>query len=52
MIYAKFSDIFGIKFMILLALLVFTVFSIVCGAATGITELYSPLSLSLFGTFC
>jgi hypothetical protein len=38
-IYAKFSDIFGAKFMILLALLVFTVFSIVCGAATGMTEL-------------
>ncbi|KAE9362971.1 putative MFS multidrug transporter [Stipitochalara longipes BDJ] len=38
-IYAKFSDIFGIKFMMLLALLVFTAFSIVCGAATGMTEL-------------
>ena len=42
MIYAKFSDIFGIKFMILLALLVFTVFSIVCGAATEMTELFVP----------
>jgi len=38
-IYAKFSDIFGAKFMILLALLIFTVFSIACGAATGMTEL-------------
>lgn len=38
-IYAKFSDIFGSKFMILLALLIFTVFSIACGAANGMTEL-------------
>jgi MFS family permease len=38
-IYAKFSDIFGAKFMMLLALLVFTVFSVACGAATGMTEL-------------
>jgi MFS family permease len=38
-IYAKFSDIFGAKFMLLLALLIFTVFSIACGAATAMTEL-------------
>jgi MFS family permease len=51
-IYAKFSDIFGIKFMILLALLVFTAFSIVCGAATGMTELCVPIySLSLPSPF-
>ena len=43
-IYAKFSDIFGTKFMLLLALATFTVFSIACGAATGITELYVFLS--------
>jgi hypothetical protein len=30
--------------MILLALLIFTVFSIVCGAATGMTELSIPSS--------
>jgi MFS family permease len=38
-IFAKFSDIFGAKFMLLLALLIFTVFSIACGAATAMTEL-------------
>ena len=38
-IYAKFSDIFGSKFMLLLALLVFTVFSIACGAANAMNEL-------------
>jgi MFS family permease len=43
-IYAKFSDIFGAKFMLLLALLIFTVFSIACGAATAMTELYFPFS--------
>lgn len=42
-IYAKFSDVFGMKFMILLALLIFTVFSIACGAAEGMSELYLPL---------
>ncbi len=38
-IYAKFSDIFGSKFMILLGLLVFTAFSIACGAANEMNEL-------------
>lgn len=41
-IYAKFSYIFGAKFLFLLALLVFTVFSIVCGTATGMMELFVP----------
>jgi MFS family permease len=45
-IFAKFSDIFGAKFMLLLALLIFTVFSIACGAATAMTELYSSLFLN------
>lgn len=33
--------------MILLALLIFTVFSIACGAATGMTELFVPSPLIL-----
>ncbi|RDL42325.1 Uncharacterized protein BP5553_02304 [Venustampulla echinocandica] len=38
-IFAKFSDIFGKKTMFLLALAIFTLFSILCGAAEGIVEL-------------
>lgn len=39
-IYAKFSDIFGRKTLFLLALGIFTIFSILCGAAAnGIIEL-------------
>jgi hypothetical protein len=35
--------------MILLALLVFTIFSIVCGAVTGMTELFVyPFSLNAY----
>ncbi|TVY27456.1 Efflux pump [Lachnellula hyalina] len=38
-IYAKFSDVFGKKTMLILALGIFTLFSILCGAATGVVEL-------------
>ncbi|TVY37363.1 MFS thioclapurine efflux transporter [Lachnellula subtilissima] len=38
-IYAKFSDVFGRKTMLMLALGIFTLLSILCGAATGIVEL-------------
>lgn len=38
-IYAKFSDILGRKFMLLLALALFTVFSIVCGSISSILQL-------------
>jgi MFS family permease len=39
-IYAKLSDVFGKKTMLLLALLIFTVFSGLCGAANNIVDLY------------
>ncbi|PUU83263.1 major facilitator superfamily domain-containing protein [Tuber borchii] len=39
MIYAKFSDIFGRKPMMLIALLVFTVFSTVCGTSQNMLQL-------------
>ena len=38
-IYAKFSDIFGRKHMLLIALVLFTVFSIACGLANNMLEL-------------
>ncbi|KAH7233543.1 major facilitator superfamily domain-containing protein [Fusarium tricinctum] len=38
-IYAKLSDVFGKKTMLLLALLIFTVFSGLCGAANNIVDL-------------
>ncbi|KAK2796804.1 hypothetical protein FQN51_009028 [Onygenales sp. PD_10] len=38
-IYAKLGDVFGRKTMFLLALALFTLFSILCGAANGIVEL-------------
>ncbi|KAJ4181510.1 hypothetical protein NW755_011047 [Fusarium falciforme] len=38
-IYAKLSDIFGKKTMLLLAIAIFTVFSGLCGAANGMVEL-------------
>ena len=38
-IYARFSDIFGRKPMLLIALVLFTVFSIVCGLANNMLEL-------------
>ncbi|RFU74580.1 mfs-type transporter [Trichoderma arundinaceum] len=38
-IYAKFSDVFGQKTMLLLALAIFTIFSALCGAASEIVEL-------------
>ncbi|TVY16799.1 Efflux pump FUS6 [Lachnellula arida] len=38
-IYAKFSDVFGKKTLLILALGIFTLFSMLCGAATGIVEL-------------
>jgi MFS family permease len=38
-IYAKFSDVFGVKFMILGALVGFVAFSVACGAASRMTEL-------------
>ncbi|KAH8652684.1 drug resistance transporter EmrB/QacA subfamily [Tricladium varicosporioides] len=38
-IYAKLGDIFGAKTMFLLAIIIFTVFSIVCGATNDIVEL-------------
>jgi MFS family permease len=40
-IYAKFSDVFGRKTMFLLALVIFTVFSALCGASNKIVELYA-----------
>ncbi|PUU72369.1 major facilitator superfamily domain-containing protein [Tuber borchii] len=39
MIYAKFSDIFGRKPMMLIALLVFTIFSTVCGTSQNMLQL-------------
>ncbi|KAF2093099.1 drug resistance transporter EmrB/QacA subfamily [Rhizodiscina lignyota] len=38
-VYAKFGDIFGRKSMLILALLIFILFSILCGASNHITEL-------------
>lgn len=38
-IYAKFSDVFGRKTMMLLALTIFTVFSIACGVASSMVGL-------------
>lgn len=38
-IYAKFSDIFGRKIMLLSALLLFTIFSSACGAAQTLLQL-------------
>ncbi|KAK8080260.1 major facilitator superfamily domain-containing protein [Apiospora hydei] len=38
-IYAKFSDILGRKFLLLVAVAFFTVFSIVCGSVSGMTQL-------------
>jgi MFS family permease len=38
-IFAKFSDILGRKTMILLSLGIFTVFSIVCGCVSDMTQL-------------
>lgn len=42
-IYAKFSDIMGRKTMMLVALALFTVFSIVCGAVSDMTLLCVPI---------
>ncbi|KIL87403.1 hypothetical protein FAVG1_09109 [Fusarium avenaceum] len=42
-IYAKLSDVFGKKTMLLLALLIFTVFSGLCGAANSIVDLLVPI---------
>ena len=38
-IYAKLSDVFGKKTMLLLALLIFTLFSGLCGAANNVVDL-------------
>ncbi|RBQ79958.1 hypothetical protein FVER14953_21110 [Fusarium verticillioides] len=38
-IYAKLSDVFGKKTMLLLALLIFTLFSGLCGAASNVVDL-------------
>jgi hypothetical protein len=38
-IYAKLSDVFGKKTMLLLALLIFTVFSGLCGATNNVVDL-------------
>jgi MFS family permease len=49
-IYAKFSDVFGKKTMLIFALTIFTLFSILCGAANGIVELLvllAPLALPI-----
>ncbi|RPA95467.1 putative MFS multidrug transporter [Choiromyces venosus 120613-1] len=43
-IYAKFSDIFGRKPMVLVALLIFTVLSIVCGASQNMLQLHVHVS--------
>ena len=40
-IYSKLSSIFGHKTMLLLALIIFTVFSIACGLVNSITTLYA-----------
>ncbi|KAA8905057.1 major facilitator superfamily transporter [Sphaerosporella brunnea] len=48
-IYAKFSDVLGRKPMILLALLIFTVFSIVCGVAQTMVQLIICRALQGFG---
>jgi MFS family permease len=42
-IYAKFSDILGRKFMILVALAIFFAFSIGCGFATSMLQLLVSL---------
>lgn len=39
-IYAKFGDIFGRKFMLLVGLAFFTVFSILCGSISSMLDLY------------
>lgn len=44
-IYAKLSDIFGRKIMLLSAFLLFTVFSTACGAAQTLLQLYVQNSL-------
>jgi MFS family permease len=38
-IYAKLSDVFGKKTMLLLAILIFTVFSGLCGATSNVVDL-------------
>jgi MFS family permease len=40
LLFAKFSDIFGRKVMLLLALLIFVAFSSVCGASQSMLQLY------------
>lgn len=44
-IYAKFSDVLGRKPMLLLAVGLFTVFSIVCGSISSLLQLYATLRI-------
>ncbi|KAI9662563.1 MAG: hypothetical protein M1821_008730 [Bathelium mastoideum] len=48
-IYAKFSDIFGRKFLVLLALLLFILFSILCGFSNSVLVLIIPRAFQGLG---
>ena len=40
-IYSKLSDIFGCKLMLLIAITIFTIFSMACGASDSMVPLYA-----------